>query len=761
MGAWSSRIAGFKSRTSVQVFAPIALALVIISGAACYLSFEVGQRSSLNETRQDLRSLATILASEIDVQAHEKLLDPGQMKSVEYKSQIEQLAKLLRKIEGIRFIYTLRSTPEGYAFVLDPTPAGDHNQDGIDDKSYLMDPYQEITPIAKDVFRSGIAAADETLTSDRWGTFLSAYAPLKDSTGKVVAILGIDRDQSTLLAQQAQLKRESWLVFGLVSALGLIFSGFLTWRFYRQGRITFFQTGSSKYYIRMAAIEMLLFGVACASMVLGILGHVRNGNLVHELNQITSDRVLASNLESDLREYQRNPGYRLDVAEASSILNRLDRGYLASLIDTNKNDWKSRSGEFTADMSKVTGDLVIKQAQLKDSALRISARISDQAWNMMALFVVATLCALVSLTLIRFSLRQQIELKDALAESDSAAARYQHVVEHLPIGLYTYADRKCDFANAAWDKQVRRGAEEDRTAAFVRSIHPADRDSFIATIALAEANREPYSSSFRINSPTGEVSHIESRGVPVFGSDGEFKNMLGFSIDVSESIQARKALTEKNVQVEAANQQLHQALAEIDNNFEATVRAFVMAVEAKDPYTAGHSERVMGYSVRIGYELGLTLQELKVLQMGTLIHDVGKIGIPDAILTKPSGLTDEEFKVIAQHPEIGHKMIEGIPLFAECIPIVRSHHERLDGSGYPDGLKGDEIPLCVRIAAVADAFDAITSTRAYRSGRSTAEAIAILQQEAEEGKADPVVVNAFAKLLEQTNLKSQIYPEAA
>lgn len=761
MGAWSRSLVGFKNRTSVQVFAPIAFALVIISGAACYLSSQVVQRSSINETRQDLRSLATILASEIDVKAHEKLVNPDQMKSAEYRSQNSRLASLLRKIDGIRFIYTLRSTPEGYVFVLDPTPAGDHNQDGTDDKSYLMDPYPEISSVAKDVFRTGIAAADDALTSDRWGTFLSAYAPLKDGAGKVVAILGVDRDQSTLLAQQAQLQRETWLVFGLVSALGLIFSAFLTWRFYRQGRVKFFREGSSKYYLRMAAIEMVLFGVACASMVLGILGHARNGNMMQELNRVTSDRVLASNLQSEIKEYRKNPSQKLDIAETSSILNKLDRGYLASLISSNKLDWQSRSGEFPTDVSKVINDLGVKEAQLKDSAQRLSRQVADQAWNLMALFVVATLCALVSLTLIRFSLRQQIELKDALAESDSAAARYQHVVEHLPVGLYTYVDGECEFSNKAWDEQVGREAQEGRSAAFMRSVHPEDRDSFMASILSAEAKREPYSCSFRLNGVTGAVSHIESRGVPVFASDGEFTNMLGFSIDVTESIAARKALTEKNMQVEAANQQLHQALAEIDNNFEATVRAFVMAVEAKDPYTAGHSERVMGYSVRIGYELGLTLQELKVLQMGTLIHDIGKIGVPDAILTKPSGLTDEEFKVIAQHPEIGQKMIEGIPLFAECMPIVRSHHERLDGSGYPDGLKGDEIPLCVRIAAVADAFDAITSTRAYRSGRSTEEAIAILQREAEQGKADPVVVNAFAKLLEQTNLKSQIYPEAA
>ncbi len=133
--------------------------------------------------------------------------------------------------------------------------------------------------------------------------------------------------------------------------------------------------------------------------------------------------------------------------------------------------------------------------------------------------------------------------------------------------------------------------------------------------------------------------------------------------------------------------------------------------------------------------------------MGTLIHDIGKIGIPDDILTKPSGLTTMEYDIIKTHSEVGYQMIQGIPMLRECAPIVRLHHERLDGSGYPLGIKGDQIPLLVRIAAVSDIFDAMTSNRAYRRGMPTRVAVDELRREAALHRLDSDVVEAFARAI--------------
>ncbi len=138
------------------------------------------------------------------------------------------------------------------------------------------------------------------------------------------------------------------------------------------------------------------------------------------------------------------------------------------------------------------------------------------------------------------------------------------------------------------------------------------------------------------------------------------------------------------------------------------------AIEAKDPYTQGHSERVTQYAVILGRALGLGEREVMLLQQLGPLHDVGKIGVPEAILQKPGKLTAEEFREIAQHPLIGADILGPIHLFREGLPIVRNHHERVDGNGYPDRLAAEGIPLLARVAAVADAFDAMTSDRSYR-----------------------------------------------
>ncbi len=151
--------------------------------------------------------------------------------------------------------------------------------------------------------------------------------------------------------------------------------------------------------------------------------------------------------------------------------------------------------------------------------------------------------------------------------------------------------------------------------------------------------------------------------------------------------------------------------------------AMAKAIEAKDPYTQGHSERVTAYAVVLGDALGLPPREVTLLRQLGPLHDVGKIAVPESILRKPGKLTPEEFREIAQHPLIGADILGPIRLFREGLAIVRNHHERVDGNGYPDRLSGDRIPYLARVAAVADAFDAMTSDRSYRKGMPWTEAV--------------------------------------
>lgn len=156
---------------------------------------------------------------------------------------------------------------------------------------------------------------------------------------------------------------------------------------------------------------------------------------------------------------------------------------------------------------------------------------------------------------------------------------------------------------------------------------------------------------------------------------------------------------------------------------EQMVTALIESIDAKDPYTRGHSDRVNSFSIAIGEAMGLSEHSLKTLYWASHLHDLGKIGVPDVILTKKGKLTDEEFTVIKMHPDRGYNILKDIKYLKESLPGIRHHHERYDGTGYPQGLKGKEIPLHARIIAVADTYDAMTSTRSYRAARSQEETI--------------------------------------
>ena len=349
---------------------------------------------------------------------------------------------------------------------------------------------------------------------------------------------------------------------------------------------------------------------------------------------------------------------------------------------------------------------------------------------------------------IRAATRQQREVRKVKQHGQRMEAAYQRVADNLPIGFFTYSNGHVDYTNTTWDIQSGRTGKQDRYDALVESLHADDRERVLDTLRSCERRRLPYQIQYRVVAANGEIRYMESRGVPVSASTATSEGLLGFVLDVSASVLARQELEIKNAEVERTNHRLREVLKDLEDNLEATIQTLVKAVEAKDPYTAGHSERVMAYSVRIGQAMGLSSADLRTLEIGTLVHDVGKIGVPDAILTKPARLTDEEMLIVQQHPVVGARMVQSIPFFEKAIPIILYHHERLDGSGYPNGLKGEELSQLVRISAVADSFDAMTSTRAYRKGLSADQAIGALREDVANGKVDGKIVDALADIVQ-------------
>jgi putative two-component system response regulator len=200
--------------------------------------------------------------------------------------------------------------------------------------------------------------------------------------------------------------------------------------------------------------------------------------------------------------------------------------------------------------------------------------------------------------------------------------------------------------------------------------------------------------------------------------------------------------------VEQRTAELDQALNSLEEAYRSTLKALTAALETRDLETHGHSERVVSYSMRLGREYGLDSERTKSLEFGSLLHDIGKIGVPDLILRKPAKLTPEEWVFMRQHPLHGQQILCGIEFLEGAARVVAQHHEKWDGSGYPLGLRGEEIDVCARIFSVADAFDAITSNRVYRKGKSYQAAADEL--DAWAGKQfDPKVVKAFHRVPRQ------------
>jgi putative nucleotidyltransferase with HDIG domain len=208
-----------------------------------------------------------------------------------------------------------------------------------------------------------------------------------------------------------------------------------------------------------------------------------------------------------------------------------------------------------------------------------------------------------------------------------------------------------------------------------------------------------------------------------------------------------------------ANRDLHLANVRVEAGQMKLLNSLMTSLEARDPYTAGHTDRVAGIAVRTGEVLGMKPATLAVVRVGALLHDLGKIGIRDEVLYKPGRLTPDEFEIIKTHTTIGARILDGIESLACALPIVRGHHEKLDGTGYPDQQKAGDIPLEVRVVSVADVVDAITSTRPYRPGSTADEAFAIIAPMTGP-HLDPVVVDALKGLHKEGRLEELLQARA-
>jgi putative two-component system response regulator len=190
----------------------------------------------------------------------------------------------------------------------------------------------------------------------------------------------------------------------------------------------------------------------------------------------------------------------------------------------------------------------------------------------------------------------------------------------------------------------------------------------------------------------------------------------------------------------------------------AVISSLANAIEGRDSYTRGHVERVSTYAMEMGRRVGVSAHELSILRMGGIVHDIGKVAVRDDILNKSGELTKAEFEIVRRHPVIGYDILRPSRTFRDVLPLVRWHHERPNGKGYPDGLHGNQLPLLPRIIAVADVFDALTTCRSYRPAYSPLEYVTILRRAAEKGDLDPALVKILLRILDAS---TQVLADAA
>jgi PAS domain S-box-containing protein len=326
--------------------------------------------------------------------------------------------------------------------------------------------------------------------------------------------------------------------------------------------------------------------------------------------------------------------------------------------------------------------------------------------------------------------RQRKQAQRDLLDSE---ARFRSLSASSPIGVFqTDSNGRHLYANERCQSILGLTQQELLAEGGSRVIHPEDLAELTAKWSIATLCTSEFSHEFRIVLPEGELRWAHSRAVVLRGPDGSAAGFVGTLEDITE----RKR----------SQDEIRRSHAELATAYDATLEGWVRALDLRDNETEGHTQRVTEMTLRLASRAGLADEELVHIRRGALLHDIGKVGIPDAILLKPGKLTEDEWLIMKRHPVYAYQWLAPISYLAPCLDIPYCHHEKWDGTGYPHGLAKEQIPLSARLFAIVDVWDALRSDRPYRKGWPD-EAVRSHIASLSGTHFDPDVVEMFLELI--------------
>lgn len=638
-----------------KVFLACAFVMLLASLGGGMILYKGASRSLRDEVRSKLICSARIAALQIDADLHRQVRLSEDESSPAYKSLKANLASILKSSPDMRYVYTMSRTNKSNVlqFVIDAEANPELT-------SHIGDEYDgHICPEITKGFTA--ATADREPTSDKWGSWLSGYAPIKDSNGRTEAIIGMDMSVAQLSKEEGSLRAAAIRTGVAALLLSILLSLIITNAVLKQ--VNVFTQAAER--VESGDLEFQID--ASSSDEIGRFRQAFN-HMIKSLKE-SHDRLMEQSSRDFLTRLFNHGYFHERLTDEIDRAKRYNRNLCLMILDVDR--FKTINDTF----SHPVGDGILRQlaSLLKENirSIDVAARYGGDEF---AIIMPET----------------DVDTGVEIAE------RIRTVVEQHTFYLVAQRHPLKDDSDECDPSKTINLTVTIGLAGYPNHHHSKDGLTMAADIALCRAK------------------HVSRNSVCAYDAS---------------------VCSEQNVDPQALYQMLRDPSA-------AAIQSLSAAVDAKDRYTHGHSERVTEYALMVGKELSISDDLVDALKVASLLHDLGKIGVPDSILNKPGSLTQEERKAVQLHPSIAENILRRAPQLDLIIPAVLFHHERWDGAGYPDGLKGEAIPLMARILALADSFDAMTSDRPYRKALSTEEAL--FEIAANAGKQfDPDLAKAF------------------